>query len=110
MSAIKFSAADFLYAAAGIPVAVAFYILGALLSGGGHSIAVITLFFPYGMILGLLLEDTHWEFVAAIVLFLQLPFYGFAVSRALDGGRPALLLVILGAHVVAAVAASKFLL
>ena len=68
--------------------------------------AVITLFFPHGMILGQLLEDTRWEFVAAIALLLQFPFYGFVVSRALDSGRPTFLSVILGAHFLAVFAAS----
>lgn len=109
MSAIKLRTADIFSAIAGIPVAGAFYIVGALLSGGGHSVTAITLFFPYGMILGRLLEDTSWEFVAAIALLLQFPFYGFAVSRASDTGRPAFLSIVFGAHVLGVVAASMFM-
>lgn len=88
--------------AAGILLTVFFYFVGALLSGGGHSLTALTVFFPYGIILGQWLEGTGWEFVAAAALLVQFPLYGVLLARLGAGGRKVALLILLAAHSLAA--------
>ena len=88
--------------AAGILLTVLFYLLGALLSGGGHSLTAITIFFPYGVTLGRWLEGTRWEFVAAAALLLQFPLYGLLLAWTREHSRGIMLVVLLSAHCLGA--------
>lgn len=57
------------------------YLLGAFFSGGGHLLYTMILFFPYGMLLGLLIQDISW-LIALPAFALQLPLYGAAFGAA----------------------------
>src|SRR5215813_11006192 len=90
--------------ALGVGLMIFFFSAGTLLSGGGHSLTPMTIFFPYGMGLGLLLKDTTYEFVGYILLVGQFPLYTVAVffsTRWLR--RTILILAILMIHALAAV-------
>ena len=64
----------------GVALTLLFFFLGAFLSGAGHSLTAMTIFFPYGMAIGTLLENTRWEFVGGVLMLLQFPFYSLLFS------------------------------
>ncbi len=57
------------------------YLLGAFFSGGGHVLYHMILFFPYGMLLGLLVRNISWLIVLP-AFALQFPLYGAAFGAA----------------------------
>jgi len=94
----------FLAIAAGGLLTVVFFVIGALYSGGGHTLTAITIFFPYSGLVSPSLKDTHWEFLALILLLAQFPAYALIIAY--SGRRRSLVaIVILLAHMVAAVIA-----
>ena len=81
-----------------------FFFAGALLSGGGHTLTPMTIFFPYGMSLGLLLKDTRYEFISDIPFVGQFPLYMVALFFAKGWVRKTILVIaILVTHALAAV-------
>ncbi|HKQ53103.1 MAG TPA: hypothetical protein VJT74_12080 [Pyrinomonadaceae bacterium] len=86
----------------GFLLAVLFYFLGGLLSGGGHSLAAMAVLFPYGLAAELLLEDTSAEFVGHILLIIQFPLYALLLANVKGGRRWLVLLGLLAAHIIAA--------
>ena len=95
----------------GCALTVIFYVLGAILSGGGHDLNMITVFFPYSLSLGILTEDTRWArggtSIAGALLVLQFPFYGtvFAISKRMLWKWP--LIIILSLHLLAVLIALR---
>jgi hypothetical protein len=83
----------------GILLAGFFYFLGALLSGGGHSLAAMTVFFPYGLAAGLWWEDTSLEFIGDILLVIQFPLYALFLANVKGGRRWLVLFIILALHI-----------
>ena len=83
----------------GCVLTVIFYAFGAILSGGGHDLNIITVFFPYSLSLGILTEDTRWArsgtSIAGALLILQFPFYGivFAISKRMLWKWPPIILL-----------------
>ena len=71
----------------GFALTVLFYAVGAILSGGGHDLNMVTAFFPYSLGLGILTEDTRWarsgSSIAGALLVLQFPVYAivFMISE-----------------------------
>jgi hypothetical protein len=65
------------------------YLLGAFFSGGGHVLYPMILFFPYGMLLGLLVPKISW-LIALPIFALQFPLYGaaFGAVSVKDRFRP----------------------
>jgi hypothetical protein len=65
------------------------YLIGAFFSGGGHVLYSMILFFPYGMLMGLLFQNVSW-LIALPVFAVQFPLYGVAVGAAIlrDRYRP----------------------
>jgi len=94
----------FLAIGAGVLLTLVFFLIGGLYSGGGHSLTVITIFFPYSLLVGLVLKDTRWEFIAMILLLGQFPAYALLIAYS-GQRRNVLAIVILLAHAVAAVIA-----
>ena len=90
-------------AAVGLLLTVLFYFLGAFLSGGGHSLVAITVFFPYGLATGLSLDDGGFGFIEVILIALQFPVYALILANVKGGWRWTAVLILLAAHVVAAV-------
>src|SRR5882762_1939291 len=92
----------------GVVLLGVFFLLGGMLSGGGHSLTAITVFFPYGLIAGRFLKDGHWDFISAVLIALQFPLY-LIVLASLPGRRRKrlALVVILVIHFVAAVIGLK---
>lgn len=78
----------------GILLTPLFYLLAALLSGGGHSIAAAVIFFPFAMLLGLSFKDLPF-LVGVPVFFAQLPLYCLILRSAPDGITLAQRLIIL---------------
>ena len=77
------------------------YLLGGLFSGGGHSLYPMIFFFPYAMLLSLLVQNVSW--ITALPFFaLQFPLYGaaFGMAKVRGGFRP----------VVAGIAVAHFLI
>lgn len=89
--------------AVGLLLTVLFYFLGAFLSGGGHSLAAMTLFFPYGLVAGLSLADGPFGFIEVVLIALQFPVYALILANVKGGWRWTAVLILLAAHVVAAV-------
>lgn len=81
------------------------YFLGAFLSGGGHFLYPMILFFPYGMLLSLLVQNISWWFIGLPVFALQYPLYGvaFGAASVKDGFRP-LAIGLAVAHFLAVIA------
>ena len=74
------------------------YLIGVLFSGGGHFIYPIILFFPYGMLIGLLFQNVSW-LIWLPVFALQLPLYGAAFGAATVKDRyRSLVIVVAVAH------------
>jgi hypothetical protein len=93
---------------AGILLTGLFYVLGALFSGGGHSLAALIFLFPYGTALGLLWEDTPLEFIGGLLLVLQYPLYALILANVKGKGpRWLVLLVLLAVHATAVVIGLK---
>jgi len=89
---------------AGILLTVVFFLVGALYSGGGHSLVAINIFFPYSGIVGPSLKDTRWEFIPMILLLAQFPVY--ALLLAYSGRRRNIVATVIPlVHTVAAVIA-----
>ncbi len=57
------------------------YLLSAFFSGGGHVLYHMIFFFPYGMLLGLLVQKISWLIVLPVFAF-QFPLYGAAFGAA----------------------------
>lgn len=96
----------------GVVLTVFFFLWGAFMSGGGHSLTAITVFFPYAGIVGTLPKDTRWQFVGdAASLFLgasQFPLYAILLALLKGTRRKSLaLVVLLAVHAMAAVVALK---
>ena len=91
---------------AGILLTVVFFLVGALLSGGGHSLTVITIFFPYSLPVDLALKDTRWEFIATILLLAQFPAYALLIAYS-GRRRYFVSIVIVLAHAVMAFVALR---
>ena len=89
--------------AGGLLLTVLFYFLGAFLSGGGHSLVAMAVFFPYGIAAGLWLEGGAFGFVEVVLIALQFPVYALILANVKGGWRVAAVLIVLAAHVVAAV-------
>lgn len=85
-------------ALAGLMLSLPLYALGALLSGGGHTLATLLAFFPYGVVWGHLFGDTRWAFVAMILLVIQLPLYATFAAGAKGRLKALPLLFIFAAH------------
>ena len=89
----------------GLALTVLFYAVGAILSGGGHNLNVITAFFPYSLSIGILTEDTRWSrfgsSVAGALLVLQFPIYAtvVAISKRMLVKWP--LIILLALHLLA---------
>jgi hypothetical protein len=57
------------------------FVLGAFLSGGGHSFISMIVLFPYGMFLGMLFGGKlFWFFIGLPLFILQYPLYGLALG------------------------------
>jgi hypothetical protein len=93
--------------AVGLLLTVFFYLLGAFLSGGGHSLVAITVFFPYSLAAGLSLEGGPFGFIEVGLIALQFPVYALILANVKGGWRWAAVLILLAAHVVAAVVAIR---
>lgn len=84
----------------GVLLTVVFYFLGALFSGGGHSLAAMTAFFPFGMMAGIWSEDTSLEFTGDILLVIQFPLYALILANVKGSWRWLVLFIILSAHII----------
>jgi hypothetical protein len=89
--------------AAGLLLTVLFYLLGAFLSGGGHSLVAMTIFFPYSLAAGLWLEDGPSRFIEIVLVALQFPVYALILANVRGGPRRTAALILLAAHVIAAI-------
>ena len=91
----------------GCALTILFFAVGAIFSGGGHDLHVITVFFPYSMSLGLLTENTpgarSWSFIALALFALQFPVYAvvFAISKRMRLKWP--LVIVASVHLLAVV-------
>ena len=89
--------------AVGLLLTVLFYLLGAFLSGGGHSLVAITAFFPYCFATGVSLGDGRFSLIEVVMIALQFPVYALILANVKGGWRWTAVLILLAAHVVAAV-------
>ena len=76
--------------------------VGAALSGGGHSLAAMKLLFPYGVTVGILEEDGGWALVGMLLLFLQFPFYCFLFVNTAGNTRRYLTATVVVVHALCA--------
>jgi hypothetical protein len=91
-----------LFLIVGIIAAPLFWLLGALMSGGGHSYAMMIVFFPWSMLLSLSSEGLSWWGVGLPVMAIQFPVYGLSLGYAKEKRRLALILIaIVIAHILA---------
>ncbi len=64
---------------AGFLITPVLFVIGAILSGGGHSLTVITILFPYSGLVGFALKDiSNWP--AELLLIVQFPLYGLLLT------------------------------
>ena len=90
---------------AGVLLATILFLIGALYSGGGHSLTAITVFFPYSGLVAPSLKDTRWEIIAMILMVAQFPVYALLVVYTKGLRRNIVLTIISILHTVAAVIA-----
>jgi hypothetical protein len=64
----------------GVVATPAFYLAGALLSGGGYSFVSMMLFFPFGAFLDLGVSQSSWIFFPSV--WVQFPVYGIILALA----------------------------
>ena len=93
-----------LFLGAGLLATVLFFLLGALFSGGGHSLIAINIFFPYSGLVAPSVKDTRWQFVPMTLLLAQFPVYALLIAYS-SGRRNLVVTLISLVHTVAAVMA-----
>jgi hypothetical protein len=91
--------------ASGIILAMIFFLIGALFSGGGHGLTAITLFFPYSGMLVPSLKDTSWEFILMILMTAQFPGYALLLAYTKGTRRNVVAIIIPLVHTAVAVIA-----
>ena len=89
----------------GILFTVIFFLIGAFVSGGGHSLTALTIFFPYSGMLAPSLKDTHWEFLLMILITAQFPVYALLLAYTKGARRNLVGMIIPLVHAVVAVIA-----
>ena len=88
----------------GVVLCVLCYMSGALLSGGGHTLVAMLVFFPYGITWAHLFEDTPWVSIAMILLVVQFPLYANFLARAKGRVKALPLPFIFAAHTLVVLA------
>ena len=89
----------------GILFTVIFFLIGAFVSGAGHSLTAITIFYPYSGMLAPSLKDTHWEFLLMILITAQFPVYALLLAYTKGARRNLMGMIIPLVHTVVAVIA-----
>ena len=82
----------FILIAIAILLTVTFGFLGGFLGGACHCETPMTLFFPYGTIIGM---RTRWESLGFVLTMLQFPLYAIVLASFKAGRRQVVVLLVL---------------